>query len=71
MISKAQDWTQWHGHNLEGVVKTTGLNLNWEEKKPNFSSHFFEQKVLIKIIKTKKLIYVSKNHYFCRKIETK
>jgi len=31
---KAQDWPQWRGPDRDGVVKTTGLNLNWSEKKP-------------------------------------
>ena len=31
---KAQDWPQWRGPNREGIVKATGLNLDWSEKKP-------------------------------------
>jgi outer membrane protein assembly factor BamB len=34
MVSKAQDWAQWRGENRKGVLKATGLNLNWSEKKP-------------------------------------
>jgi len=34
MVSKAQDWAQWRGENREGIVKATGLNLDWSEKKP-------------------------------------
>ena len=35
--SKAQDWSQWRGPNRDGVLKTTGLNLNWSENKPPLS----------------------------------
>ena len=35
MESKAQDWSQWRGSNRDGVFKTTGLNLDWSEKKPS------------------------------------
>ena len=34
MYAKAQDFPQWRGLNRDGVVKTTGVNLNWTEKKP-------------------------------------
>jgi outer membrane protein assembly factor BamB len=34
MNLNAQDWSQWRGPNRDGVLKTTGLNLNWAEKKP-------------------------------------
>ena len=30
----AQDWLQWRGPDREGIVKTTGINLDWSEKKP-------------------------------------
>ena len=33
--SNAQDWAQWRGSNREGIVKATGLNLNWSDRKPN------------------------------------
>jgi len=38
--AKAQDWTQWRGPNREGVVKQTGLNLDWSQKKPSLAWTF-------------------------------
>jgi len=32
--TKAQDWPQWRGSDRAGIVKKTGLNLDWSEKKP-------------------------------------
>ena len=34
MEVNAQDWHQWRGVNREGIVKATGLNLDWTAKKP-------------------------------------
>ncbi len=35
--SKAQDWPQWRGSDRDGIVKKTGLNLDWSENKPPLS----------------------------------
>ena len=32
--SNAQDWSQWRGQNRDGVVKRSGLNLDWTTNKP-------------------------------------
>ena len=40
MEVKSQDWAQWRGPNREGVVKSTGLNLDWSESKPSLSWTF-------------------------------
>jgi len=40
MDLKAQDWPQWRGENREGIVKQSGLNLDWTEKKPPLSWTF-------------------------------
>ena len=40
MCANAQDWSQWRGTNREGVVKATGLNLDWSQKKPPLSWTF-------------------------------
>ena len=34
MNSFAQDWPQWRGAQRDGVVKKTGINLDWNAKKP-------------------------------------
>ena len=34
MDIQAQDWSQWRGPDREGIVKATGLNLDWTQKKP-------------------------------------
>ena len=42
MVSNAQDWTQWRGENREGIVKATGLTLDWSSKKPSLQWTFRE-----------------------------
>ena len=34
VIANAQDWPRWRGLDQDGVVKATGLNLDWSAKKP-------------------------------------